>query len=503
MKEIQIMATSKTLSHDDYTVGWICALPLEMAAAQAHLDEIHADLPVPPHDHNAYTLGSVGKHNIVIACLPAGEYGIASATTVSTQLLSSFRSIRLGLMVGIGGAVPNDEVDIRLGDIVVSKPTSTHGGVIQYNYGKALNGSAFQRTGMLNRPPQLLLTAVSKLQANHLTGSQKFIGYLEELGEKLPRQASYFARPDQPDHLYLAEYAHAKPSKTCRDCDATKTVPRLPRYSNDPVAHYGLIASADQVVKDSQLRDRQGQELGVYCVDMEAAGLMNNYPCLVIRGICDYADSHKNKDWQGYAAAVAAAYAKELLSVTSVSHVDQIGTVRETISYTGIPPLKARRSSPQLHTSTSILPSEFSGINLGTIPGDEIIPYLMQNPEPWRKEIHELLGKLRATHPQWWVERRSETAELMNEFFARHKLTFRVNLVQKRTPRPLYAGDYSEYLNALFFHNSGWCNGWENAGVPEINIAIWNLWAILEFLDRKGGRKDNLVARAYYDVLKY
>lgn len=73
-------------------------------------------------------------------------------------------------------------------------------------------------------------------------------------------------------------------------------------------------------------------------MDMKAAGLMNNYPCLVIRGICDYADSHKNKDWQGYAAAVAAAYAKELLFVTSVSHVDQIGSVRDTISYSGMIP---------------------------------------------------------------------------------------------------------------------------------------------------------------------
>lgn len=59
----------------------------------------------------------------------------------------------------------------------------------------------------------------------------------------------------------------------------------------------------------------------MYCVEMEAAGLMNNYPCVVVRGICDYADSHKNKDWQGYAAAVAVAYAKELLLVTLVSYI--------------------------------------------------------------------------------------------------------------------------------------------------------------------------------------
>ncbi|KAJ6183378.1 hypothetical protein N7485_002020 [Penicillium canescens] len=121
-----------------------------MAAAQVLLDEIHQDLPVQPNDHNAYILGSIGKHNVVIACLPYGQYGIASATTVAMQLLSSFRSIRLGLMVGIGGGVPNEDVDIRLGDVVFSKPMNTHGGVVQFDYGKALSGGEFQRTGMLS-----------------------------------------------------------------------------------------------------------------------------------------------------------------------------------------------------------------------------------------------------------------------------------------------------------------------------------------------------------------
>ncbi|KAB8231567.1 Pfs, NB-ARC and TPR domain protein [Aspergillus alliaceus] len=303
------------LSHADYTVGWICALPLEMAAARAMLDEIHDDLPVQPNDHNAYILGRIKKHNVVIACLPNGEYGIASATTVAIQLLSSFHSIRFGLMVGVGGAVPNRDADIRLGDVVVSKPTDTHGGVVQYDYGKALSGGDFQRTGMLNRPPQILLTALSKLHANHLTEESQIPDFLADIKRNLPKRAANFARPTQLDDLYLSDYNHANPqSRTCDGCDIAKTIPRLSRNCNEPVIHYGLIASANQVVKDSQLRDKLGREFGVYCVEMEAAGLMNNYPCIVVRGICDYADSHKNKDWQGYAAAVAAAYAKELLS---------------------------------------------------------------------------------------------------------------------------------------------------------------------------------------------
>jgi hypothetical protein len=97
--------------------------------------------------------GNIGNHNVVIACLPSGAYGNVSAATVAMQLLSSFHSIRFGLMVGRGGGVPNGNVDIRLGDIVVSQPTDTSGGVIQYDLGEMLSGSQSQRTGMLNRPP--------------------------------------------------------------------------------------------------------------------------------------------------------------------------------------------------------------------------------------------------------------------------------------------------------------------------------------------------------------
>jgi nucleoside phosphorylase len=331
------MATVMSKSHDDYTVGCICALPLEMAAVKVMLDEVHEDLPVLPHDHNAYALGRIGKHDVVIACLPIGEYGIASATTVATQLLSSFHSIRFGLMVGIGGGVPSRNADIRLGDIVVSKPTDTHGGVVQYDYDKALGGGNFQRTGMLNRPPQILLTALSKLQANHLLGENRIIDFLAEIEQKLPRQASNFARPAQQDCLYLANYNHIDTnSKTCDSCDMSMTVSRRSRTSNDPIIHYGLIASANRVVKDSQLRDKLAHGLGAYCVEMEAAGLMNNFPCIVIRGICDYADSHKSKEWQSYAAAVAAAYAKELLSVTSVSQTHQTPTAQDTL-YCSLP----------------------------------------------------------------------------------------------------------------------------------------------------------------------
>src|SRR5205085_8648875 len=118
------------LRHLDYTVGWICALPSELTAAMAMLDERHSALGQHPADHNHYTLGRMGQHNVVIAGLPVGQKGNNSAATVATRMRYSFEGIRFGLMVGIGGGVPSKEHDIRLGDVVVSKPGPQNGGVV-------------------------------------------------------------------------------------------------------------------------------------------------------------------------------------------------------------------------------------------------------------------------------------------------------------------------------------------------------------------------------------
>jgi len=47
------------------------------------LDVPHADLPKPSNDHNIYALGSIGKHSVVMACLPKGKFGNALATTIA------------------------------------------------------------------------------------------------------------------------------------------------------------------------------------------------------------------------------------------------------------------------------------------------------------------------------------------------------------------------------------------------------------------------------------
>jgi ankyrin repeat domain-containing protein 50 len=304
------------MKHEDYTVGWICALPTEMAAALAMLDEPHATLPTGPKDDNNYSFGRMGHHNVVMACLPSGVTGTISAAKVATQMLSTFTGLKFGLMVGIGGGVPTQKHDIRLGDVVVSRPTGTFGGVIQYDFGKTIQDGKFILTGSLNKPPMVMLAALAKLEAKHKMESHKVAKNVFEMTVNHPEMAKEYMSPDKNnDLLYNAAYDHPEEHETCSSCDAAKLVTREPRPSDDPVIYYGLIASGDQVMRHGGTRDRLRQELDVLCFEMEAAGLMDSFPCLVIRGICDYADSHKNKQWQPYAAATASAYAKELLSI--------------------------------------------------------------------------------------------------------------------------------------------------------------------------------------------
>lgn len=126
------LVTGASLTHDDYTVGWISALEIELTASEMLLDIEHPPLPRVGNDINTYTLGRIGRHNVVLAGLPMGEIGLSAATITAVNLLRTFPKIRFALMVGLGGGAPGDPSDdanrdIRLGDVVVSMPEDTHG----------------------------------------------------------------------------------------------------------------------------------------------------------------------------------------------------------------------------------------------------------------------------------------------------------------------------------------------------------------------------------------
>lgn len=326
----------------DYTVGWICAIDSEYLAAQLCLDETHPDLThnPSPNDTNNYTLGRINNHNVVVACLPSGSYGTSSAASVAINMLRSFPNLRIGLMVGIGGGAPTRDNDVRLGDVVVSSPGDRRGGVFQYDYGKRIQEQDFHETGFLNRPPTVLLTGLMNLKVDYrrkpgsLENSINRI--LEEEDEELREELD---RPgESSDVLYRSNFVHPVNNKSpCVDAcgmDPANLVPQRPdrRRPRCPVVHYGLIASGNQLMKDAECRDELAETQKVLCFEMEAAGLMNDFPCLVIRGICDYSDSHKSKEWQEYAAVAAAAYAKDLLYKILPDSVGAEKTISEVLS---------------------------------------------------------------------------------------------------------------------------------------------------------------------------
>ncbi|KAJ0383218.1 hypothetical protein COL922a_010946 [Colletotrichum nupharicola] len=164
----------RKLEHADYSVGWICALPIELAARQAMLDEIHQSLPMEAADTNIYTLGSIRGHNIAMTCL--GQYGTNDAAAVANHMMRSFQSIRFGFMVGIGGGAPG-ETDVRLGDVV---------------------------------------KAVAKLSALHEANGSGIPILLQEMQQRHAGMAAYAYPTSYEDRLFRATYTHDHPGDCTR-----------------------------------------------------------------------------------------------------------------------------------------------------------------------------------------------------------------------------------------------------------------------------------------------
>ncbi|KAJ6052763.1 hypothetical protein N7460_003297 [Penicillium canescens] len=303
-------------SHDSYRVAWICPLEVEQIAALEMLDKEHKRLPQPSGDTNVYNLGSINNHNVVIVGLP--QAGNCPAATVVTQMRRTFPNLKYGLLVGIGGGVPvkTDCGMIRLGHVVVSEPTGTHSGAIQYDHGKA-NEGYFERTGILAPPPLALLNAARELSISRQRMDNDLVSENVKRIQTSRRTLRRFKSPGAAnDHLYVADYKHKQKGVPCGDCGCDENQ-RIRRPINEEddlfvVVHRGTIATGEKVIKNAKRRDALAKSYTVLCFETEAAGVLNDFPCMVIRGISDYCDSHKSDEWQGYAAAVAAAYARQL-----------------------------------------------------------------------------------------------------------------------------------------------------------------------------------------------
>ncbi|KIW88608.1 uncharacterized protein Z519_10654 [Cladophialophora bantiana CBS 173.52] len=345
----------------DFTVGWICALPIELTAAREALDEEYERID----EAAQYTLGRIGKHNVAVACLPAGQLGTSAAAAVAVHMQKTFPALQYGFMVGIAGGVPSRSVDVRLGDVVISHPQGRYGGVVQYDFGKTGSGGKQLPNGYLNSPHPILLQAVANMRASMTAGRSKIRSYMTSLNQR-----NLFPRPgSDSENLFQASYDHVV-GETCDRCLKERIVERAIRTGQDDVViHFGTIASGNQVIKDGLTRDRVSAEHGgVLCFEMEAAGLMNIFPCLVVRGICDYADSHKNKSWQPFAAAAAAACAKDILSYvpTVFRNLDDESNPRPPIETNG-----AFKNSPEVSQTSE---SQSRADSQGSAPKNGLDP---------------------------------------------------------------------------------------------------------------------------------
>ncbi|KAF4554160.1 Ankyrin repeat-containing protein 28 [Elsinoe fawcettii] len=324
-----------TDDRDQYTVGWICALECEFFAATSMLDSEDPRLSYKDqNDNNTYQLGTIAGHKVVIAGLPDGQYGTTSAAVVARDLLRTFTNVRVGLMVGIGGGAPSEKHDIRLGDVVVSSRRGDQASVFQYDFGKWKTDGSFQTTGRLADPPVSVRSAITAHTARHRRTGYGLQTMIDDALKSMPKKTkAECKRPKATyDVLYKPDFEHVDEGcDDCRKCcgDAAEVILERPLKDNSdssdqdsdesdeepelPAVHFGPIATSNAVMKNARFRDHLSRNQGVLCFEMEAAGLMDHFPCLVIRGICDYSDSHKNKRWQGYAAMTAAAYAKSLL----------------------------------------------------------------------------------------------------------------------------------------------------------------------------------------------
>lgn len=334
----------QTIQPDDVTVAIFCALAYESVAVKYTLDEeFECASQTTGRQNYVYSFGRIKAHTIVIA-RPV-QMGPVNAAQCAATVSQQFTNVRLALMVGIGAGIPSDTLDIRLGDVAISVPNDDHPGVLEYGFGKCEADRTFTRKGSLNTPPRILISAIGSLEEDELMEKTP----IEKILKRITKQRK-FKRPNTADVLFHHAFSHVSKGSDCSACQAspdTNAVSRDERDSDQPVTHRGLILSGGGVIKNPEDRERlrRGYE-GAICFEMEAAGIMNEIPCLVIRGICDYADTHKQDGWHYYAAAVAAAYCKAVLLRVKGEEVKATLPIRKLMDKGQFPRLALFASEP-------------------------------------------------------------------------------------------------------------------------------------------------------------
>ncbi|KAK4062362.1 hypothetical protein Trihar35433_9183 [Trichoderma harzianum] len=333
---------------EDFHVAIICTLPLEYDAVSLVFDQFwdeDGDSYGRAHsDTNTYTTGSIGKHNVVLALLP--NIGTVSAAGAAANFRSSYSAVKLTLLVGICGGVPGTGVDeILLGDVVISKTVIQHTLGRQYPNKFMTKDTVYDSLGRPNKDIRSLIASFETERGRRQL-RQKAGQYLRDLQSaaiKERHRCSYQYPGVDEDKLFAASYHHKhRASQKCKCnqesdglceeaaqalcstlmCDEGQLVRRERLLMKKdlglddaqcPEIFVGCVASGDTVMKSGEHRDRIARQRDIIAFEMEGAGIWDELPCIIIKGVCDYADSHKNKVWQPFAAATAASVMKAML----------------------------------------------------------------------------------------------------------------------------------------------------------------------------------------------
>jgi nucleoside phosphorylase len=294
-----------------YTVAWIAPLEIEARAALYMLDNRHQGQFRWSHGYNyLFHAGDINGHNVIIATLPSGEvYGTSSAAALASQIKILFPNIRFGLLVGVAAGLPNlsrtPPRDIRLGDVLVGLPEGESAGLFAYDLGKVTK-DGFQPLHyghVLTTTEMIVRAAIGNIKIESPNDTAIFLPFYENIKDKEHANGTFLDPGQDQDNLYEANQGGIK-----------HLVKREQRLDSKRVrVWYGPIGSGEKLMKNAEKRNELRDKYNVIGLEMEAAGTMNQIPVGVIRGVCDYGDEYKNKEWQPYAAAMAAAYAKAVL----------------------------------------------------------------------------------------------------------------------------------------------------------------------------------------------
>lgn len=352
-----LMATPPA-SRDEFEVALVCSRPLEYNAISLLFDQFWDEngdqYGRAIGDTNTYTTGRFGKFDVVLVLLP--NTGKVSAASATASLRSSYPALRLVILTGICGGVPSSDAgdEILLGDVIISKT------VIQYDYGKqypddfAVKDTTEDSLGRPDKNIRSLIAVLETARGRELI-EKRAADFLEQIqnfpATGIRRKGDTYQYPGTAsDKLFEASYRHKHHTSlqclcaqcheysdpVCEEsrdqgcdvlgCDDKHSMPRQrletkrqleqqggSKKAQIPSIFIGRFGSSDKILKSGEHRDWVAKRYGVLAFEMEGAGVWDELPCIIVKGVCNYADSHNNNLWQNFAAATAATVAKSLV----------------------------------------------------------------------------------------------------------------------------------------------------------------------------------------------